>query len=113
MQLMEYMLIVGLGLALVSLYAYWSPALNAPEKIVEEDKGVLILRTAPVSRLLGLFEKKVESANIVRVQQSNYGVTLFTQSDNAFDIFLPKRYVGPLLKHLESVLVKYDLIKVG
>ena len=109
---MDFMLIVGVGFALVSVYAYWSPSLNTPEKIVQEDKGVLTLRTAPISRLSGFFERKVETAKIARVQQSNYAVTLFTHSDNAFDIYVPKRYMGPLLEHLESVLGKYDLVKV-
>ena len=97
---------------LVIWYIEHKVNLSTSHKALIEDGENVIINPTMLSRCYGFSSKVVAKSNITKIQLANNCVSLFTESNNAIDIWLPKKYCSNVAERAEKYFKNASLVKV-
>lgn len=108
-----YLFLLALITVCLTLYSYRSRKFNSPSKVVEDLGEVIIVRQSPFSRVTKLLGKQITKADIAKLQRAKNCLTIFTKSDNAYDIWLSEKHIGEAVEYCRNLFpnAEYSEIK--
>lgn len=86
--------------------------LATSHKALIEDGDNVIVNSTMLSRSYGFSSKVVVKSNITKIQLADNCVSLFTKSDNAIDIWLPKKSCDNVIHQAQQYFKQAALVKV-
>ncbi|WP_157611065.1 hypothetical protein [Arsukibacterium perlucidum] len=86
--------------------------LSTSHKALIEDGDNVIVNPTMLSRCYGFSSKVVIKSNITKIQLADNCISLFTQSGNAIDIWLPKKSCDNVVNQAKKYFGNASLVKV-
>lgn len=96
--------VIWIALIAIHLVVTRSRYFNAPKKVLHREGDTLVMRAKFISMLFTKWEKRLNCSDVIKIQRSKNMVTLFTQSGNAYDIWLVERWAEPLFSYAKYLL---------
>jgi hypothetical protein len=108
-----YLFLLALISCCLPFYGYRSRKFNSPSKIVEDLGETIIVRQSPFSRVTKLMGKPIKKADVAKLQRAKNCLTIFTKSDNAYDIWLSEKHMGDAVGYCRKLFpnAEYSEIK--
>ena len=108
-----YLYLVAFITVGITLYGYKARKFNAPYVVVVDLGDTVVVRQSPLSRVTKRLAKTINKTDIAKLQRSKNCLTLFTHSDNAYDIWLSEKHIHDTIEHCKNLFptAKYNEIK--
>jgi uncharacterized membrane protein YvbJ len=108
-----YLFLLALITVCLTLYCYRSRKFNSPSKIVEDFGEAIIVRQSPFSRVTKLLGKPIKKADIAKLRSAKNCLTIFTKSNNAYDIWLSEKHMEETVGYFRNLFpnAEYSEIK--
>ncbi|WP_448566478.1 hypothetical protein [Thalassotalea ganghwensis] len=86
--------------------------LSTAHKALIENGDEVIVNPTMLSRCCGFSSKVVTKNKVTKIQLADNCISLFTQSGNAIDIWLPKKSCGDVANQAKKYFEQASLVKV-
>ena len=112
--MIDYPVFIGLW-ALVAVFFILnrSAKVNAPERVLREEGGIVYCRDVPISRIFKLQGKAIDKSEIVQVTLAHRCVTLLFSSGKTLEIWLPLVTVKPVAEHAKSLFPAAKFVQLS